>query len=243
MTMKMNAKKYDAVFPAFRNPPSIFRTLTAFTLIELLTVISIIAVLAAFSIPVVGAIKKKAYLNHASAEMVAIETALDRYKAAYGTYPPGNPNNSLISQLYYELVGTTNIGTALNPVYQTLDGYTNILQTAVTTAFGAGGFINCSKGGGEESIKAQTFLPNLNLNTQVGDNGYGVKLLVTSVGGPLPTYQAGILPVGVNPWRYVCPGTNNPNSYDLWVQIVIKPGQTNLICNWSGKTLINNPLP
>jgi hypothetical protein len=68
-----------------------------------------------------------------------------------------------------------------------------------------------------------------------------VTLLLGSVGGPDVTYQ----PFGVpdeNPWRYVSPGVNNPNSYDLWIQLVIG-GQTNLICNWNGQVQINSPLP
>jgi hypothetical protein len=39
------------------------------------------------------------------------------------------------------------------------------------------------------------------------------------------------------------PGTNNPKSYDLWVQLVIKPGTTNLICNWTKQIIVNSPLP
>ncbi len=47
---------------------------------------------------------------------------------------------------------------------------------------------------------------------------------------------------GINPWRYVNPGINNPNSYDLWVQLVIS-GRTNLVCNWSKQTQLDSPLP
>ena len=65
-------------------------------------------------------------------------------------------------------------------------------------------------------------------------------LLVTSVGGPDPNYSP--LPGGVNPFRYVYPGTNNPNSYDLWVQLVIR-GKTNLICNWNKQVTVNSPQP
>ena len=43
----------------------------------------------------------------------------------------------------------------------------------------------------------------------------------------------------MNPWRYAYPGTNNPGSYDLWVQLDIA-GNTNLICNWTKQVQINN---
>ena len=62
--------------------------LRAFTLIELLVVISIIAVLAAFLLPVAGAVRRQATIRTAQAEMAQLETAIDRYKSAYGFYPP-----------------------------------------------------------------------------------------------------------------------------------------------------------
>jgi len=68
---------------------------------------------------------------------------------------------------------------------------------------------------------------------------------VASVGGPDLTYN----PLGqqppppyINPWRYVYPGTNNPNSYDLWIELSIA-GQTNLICNWTKEVQKNTTLP
>ena len=85
---------------------------TGFTLIELLVVIGIMALLAALVLPVVGAVKKHQYIYHAQAEMAKLETAIDRYKAAYGFYPPDNhvssTSQAVVNQLYYELVGTTN---------------------------------------------------------------------------------------------------------------------------------------
>jgi hypothetical protein len=47
---------------------------------------------------------------------------------------------------------------------------------------------------------------------------------------------------GVNPWRYACPGTNNPTSYDLWIQLSIA-GTTNLVCNWTKQVQLNNAMP
>ena len=97
---------------AFSRPrPSTFGPRPAFTLIELLVVIAIMGVLAALIFPVLGEVKKRQYINHAQAEMAQLETAIERYKAAYGFYPPGNqlnPANPLVNQLYYELTGTTN---------------------------------------------------------------------------------------------------------------------------------------
>jgi hypothetical protein len=113
--------------------------------------------------------------------------------------------------------------------------------------FGAsvGGFVNCNKpGSGEDTPPARNFLPDLRPN-QIGTvtvNGIAISNLVASVGGPDATYMPLGL-VGVNPWRYNSSNpTNNPGSYDLWIQLSIG-GKTNCICNWSRQPQINNGLP
>jgi hypothetical protein len=43
---------------------------------------------------------------------------------------------------------------------------------------------------------------------------------------PIPTNP------GLNPWRYVSTNpTNNPNSFDLWAEIIVK-GERRIIGNW-----------
>jgi hypothetical protein len=68
-----------------------------------------------------------------------------------------------------------------------------------------------------------------------------VAILIGAAGGPDQKYQ----PFGVsdlNPWRYVCPGTNNPSAYDLWMQLSIS-GKKYLICNWNTQPVTGSPLP
>lgn len=59
----------------------------AFTLVELLTVIAIIAILAGMLLPVISAVKKKALVMRATAEMTDLVTAIQAYDQAYGRFP------------------------------------------------------------------------------------------------------------------------------------------------------------
>src|SRR5262249_51378249 len=59
----------------------------AFTLVELLVVISIIAILAAMLLPVLAAVKKKVQVKNAGMNMNDIVTALAGYEAAYSRFP------------------------------------------------------------------------------------------------------------------------------------------------------------
>lgn len=224
-----------------------------FTLVELLVVIAIIGVLAGFLFSVLKGVKKTQYIAHARAEMTQLETAIESYKNTYGFFPPDNGNtvsslsSALTNQLYYELVGTTNTSLPnVSPIiFQMLDGSSTIDSSISTAAFSVGGFINCSKpgAGGENSPAAKNFILELKpgQTKTITVNSKDVTIFTTSVRGPDPDYQ----PVGqpdVNPWRYRYPGVENPNGYDLWVQLKIG-GKTNLVCNWSTKVQVNNPLP
>jgi prepilin-type N-terminal cleavage/methylation domain-containing protein len=222
-----------------------------FTLIELLVVISIMALLAALTVSVLHGVSITKYRNVARAELGEIQTALERYKDQYGTYPPSNAigvgiyasplTNSLFPPLYYELCGVTNNLRA--NAFVTMDTIASINVNDVPKAFGMSGFVNCSRGSGDEGTPAKNFLLGLKANriASVSDNGVWVTNLVTSVGGPDSRY----MPLGVanaNPIRYVYPGVNNTKGYDLWVQLVIS-GKTNLICNWSTSPIFNSALP
>jgi prepilin-type N-terminal cleavage/methylation domain-containing protein len=215
-----------------------------FTLVELLVVISIMGVLAAFTIPVLKTLKAAQYKKVARVELEQLAAALDNYKNKYGAYPPSNGyGNALLPQLYYELSGVTH-DTSVK-TFTTLDGGSTISETDYSTAYKVGGVVNCTKGGGEDGVAAQNFLPGLKpneYNTYVTNTGtIRTTALITSVGGPDQNYRP-LIGVGLNPFRYVYPGTNNPSSYDLWVQLVIS-GKTNLICNWNRQPIVNSPLP
>jgi len=238
-------------------------TQVGFTLVELLIVIATIGILAALVMPVFSRVQIHAVIQRAQSERDQIETALERYHSKYGFYPPSNagvsaqfPLGALTNQLYYELVGTTNIGTAANANYLTLDYRITNTPVLAQQVFGVSGFMNCSRSGagGEDAVAAQSFLTGLKSSqlANVPVSGGTVSVLCTAahsdssyqpIPGPSPNSPVTTIDGRpANPWRYLYPGVNNPNSYDLWIQVFIG-GKTNLICNWKTDPQINSPLP
>ncbi len=230
------------------NPLAGAKARRAFTLIELLIVIAIIAILASLIFPVTGAMNRRKMIARAKAELGLLKMAIDNYQTKLGFYPPDNTNSFVLNQLYFELMGTTNNGT----YFITLDGGARVSVPAagpeLRQIFGPAvqGFANCSaRGASEEARAAQRFLRSDLKPAQVAavanPNFPNVKLLVCSIPGPYPirTPQVSALnPLNANPFRYNSSNpTNNPNSYDLWVDIVIA-GKTNRINNWSSEPII-----
>jgi prepilin-type N-terminal cleavage/methylation domain-containing protein len=212
----------------------------AFTLIELLVVIAIIGILAALTFPALRAAKIASTRSKVRAELRQVESAIEAYKVKYGFYPPDNPGRPQLNQLFYELQGTARKGAGL----VTLDGRETIPTASVPLAFGAGvsGFVNCTREGAEDDSKvAQSFLGNLRPDQYaILGNTVRYGVLVCSV--PWPATLGNILPgvPEVNPWRYVSSNpTNNPKSFDLWVDIQLG-GKTNRISNWNKEYQVVN---
>jgi len=67
----------------------------AFTILELLVVITIIIILAGLTIATMGYVQDKAKRSRAEAEIAAISAALENYKADNGIYPRGADTDSL----------------------------------------------------------------------------------------------------------------------------------------------------
>lgn len=207
----------------------------AFSLVELLIVIAIIAILASLVFPITKAVNRSKLRARAKAELAQIETAIETYKARIGVFPPDNPGYPGTNQLYYELVGTvlTNVGGVT--VYRTLDGGSELNAASFTTFFGpgVGGLVNTAKPTGDDERKGGVnCLPGLNV-AQIAVNPAGARVLVSSIKWPF-----GVNPPVYNPWRYNSSSpTNNPNSFDLWVDIIVD-GKTNRISNWSKEPLI-----
>ena len=217
----------------FRTPHSAHRTGRAFTLVELLVVISIIVVLAAATFPAVGTAKIAIMRARARSELAQIETAIERYKQKLGYYPPDNAPNWATNQLFYELLGTANSG----GIYQTLDQSAQIGAAILPTTFGPNvtGFMNCTRGGDDGLPGAVAFLKGLKPAQFLAiPNGY--TTLGTSLDGPFVFQNA--IGVKLNPWRYNSSSPRyNPKSFDLWID-VMAGSKTNRISNWSDKPLI-----
>lgn len=172
---------------------------------------------------------------------MVIAHAIDGYKDKLGHYPPdnavaGDPLHYAHSPLFYELRGTTAVmvnGTVT--AFNTLDGSVSITPANVSAAFGIGGFINCTRTAGDEGQPAQKFLPDLSAG-QYGDttvNGANCRLLGCAFDGPNAFAADPTSPRKFNPWSYNSSSpTNNPNSYDLWVDITIG-SKVYRINNWS----------
>ena len=193
---------------------------SAFTLMELLAVIGIIAILAAIVVGAVGGATTSSKLKRVEASLREIETAIEAYRSAFGSYPPDNPNNPAQPPLYYELVGTTTPSANPGSSFTTLDQRESISSADAQTYLGVPGFVN--------STAAKGFLKNLNPKKyrQLPGISADVELLIAPIEG------ANASDPKFNPWRYVSRNpTNNPGKFDLWAEVRIG-GQIRVIGNW-----------
>jgi type II secretion system protein G len=94
---------------AKNTPPPAWR---GFTLIELLVVITIIGILAGLVLGTAGYVQKKSALSRAEAEIAALSTALESYRAEYGAYPPNSASGTNGSIVLYQALCFSN---SLNP--------------------------------------------------------------------------------------------------------------------------------
>jgi hypothetical protein len=178
-------------------------------------------------------------VSRVKAELAALAMAIESFKDKYGFYPPdtgpenkwttdGN-NQALANPLYYELSGcliNTNNNTFRDPFFQT-----ELSSAELTTVFGRKGLVNASPNRGE----VRNFIPQIRTNhvVPITLSALGQKqayLLSVPVKGPPNVFDAS---GRKNFWRYrSTQPTNNPGSFDLWAEIVIR-NRTNIIGNWN----------
>ncbi len=217
---------------------------TAFTLVELLMVISVIGILASFTVGLARLASTRMKESRVRAELAQLVTAIDNYHATLGFYPPDNrsPNavdktvNSVTNALFYELAGTTL--TNADTAFVTKNGAELIpVISGVRSYFRAGGFAN--SGRDPKEVKS-FFNPKEKQIGQISDVP-DVDVLVAPVEWPLnkgfvPPFNDVNLPDKVkklNPWRYDASSTNRHNmkGFDLWAEYVVG-NQIKVIGNW-----------
>jgi prepilin-type N-terminal cleavage/methylation domain-containing protein len=205
----------------------------AFTLVELLVVISIIATLAGLVVGLAPTVGERMKESRIRAELAELQFAIESYKAKFGIYPPdhgsylsgtqadqqpGTRSLSGSSPLYYELSGVF-VDNA-NGVFLTADTKQSLSPVDIQRHFGRDGFINAAL-----LNRRRQFTHRLNDRQHAGisrkaDAG-GLEVLAVGFitdstskrgsGFPWPTdaktlaqYPAPIpANPGLNPWHYV----------------------------------------
>lgn len=198
----------------------------AYTLIEMLTVIAIIALLASLILVAMPAVTEKRARATAQGLRDALVAAIQNYQADLNAYPPDNPANPARPPLLYELTGTAAIMQGGAGATETVVRYDTRLHppapgqgytpTELGSLFNRKGFLNA----GTDGAFGKNYLPTLRSKQYAADPADPLPpdrrplFLVVPVKGPSGDF---------NPWRYVSSRpTNNPNAFDLWVEI--KPG-------------------
>ena len=203
------------------------RPLIAFTLIEMLVVISIMAMLAGLVVWGVSRAATTRKLNRVRTELQQLETVIDNYHENKGFYPPDNTNDCRKPPLFYELTGATNLGGK----YATIKG--DFPTSAnISELFYIDGFVN------SDPDEVKNFFPEIKsvqhrtITNIAGTPIIKLDALSVPLPGPtdLPSFDDDDRPI--NTWRYVSTKpTNNPASYDLWAEVVIG-GKVHIIGNW-----------
>jgi len=236
-----------------------FKGGAAFTLIEMLVVIAIIGILSSLiygSVRGVLIIVTKKQLN---TECHDLELKINRYKAAFGSYPPDNPENSAFSPLVYEVAGAvyTPANTLLAGSPPTFNRYGD--GSLLTTVEVAGyfspanqAFNNSGRNVGEIKL-LQELSPERVAKVLSNTQTNGVQVFQTRKGitsgtnyvyvdhsqSPAvtrPWNGTGVLTddagLPVNVWHYrTKPPLHNPGGFDLWTVVLLGNTPT-LISNW-----------
>jgi len=188
-----------------------------FTLIEMLMVIFIIALVAGMVIGVFALAGDNAKRKRVEAQLKQLEVAIERYHSKHGVYPPDNPANPNINQLFYELTGV--VVSSDGSTFTDYEG-----NTFNPSVFGVGGIVH------SDTKRPKNFLGDQVKTVDIG----GARMLSVPVDWPegFPNPPIPAKPT-VNVWRYNSSNPrHNKNSYDLWAEVVLG-GKLVTIANWN----------
>jgi len=226
--------------------PPVNNRRSAFTLIELLTVIAIIALLAGLVVGGTRYASTKIKESRIRAELNALATAIDAYHAKFNSYPPDNVDpvtkivNPITNSLYYELTGTI-VDPDGKPRFRLPNRQQWIGTSVINNYFHADGFLNAGPTPKDikqfASLKSEQHKPIVKSPVEVEVLTVPVDWPLKKAGLPPPFNSPDPAVQRVNPWRYVCTQpTNNPATFDLWAEYV-EGGKVRVICNWSKDVL------
>lgn len=215
-----------------RNNLKVGQGTRAFTLVELLVVISIIGIIAAMSVGAIRSASMKRDQSAVEAQKAKIILALEDYKGKFGSYPPDRPGTAVTNAhwnpLAYELGGMRRSGVN----FQAETDPSHVVTPAMLLSYyGLTGLLNATP---SATVRGKSFL-----NLKGGTSKTADYVLITNgVPGMGPVMLLKVAAehpaLADNVWFYRSYPTNghNPKSYDLWAEIKKSTGTTNTISNW-----------
>ncbi len=203
------------------------RAALAFTLIEMLTVITIMAIVAAMVVSMGAAASQKKKVAQVKAQEIGLVAMIENYYTKLNYYPPDNGNlataplynydgYAATNPLLYELTGGTNQTAGKSGsivVFNSLNANNVIVDNIYSNAFGRGGIANS-----DQSEPHDFFQPGPKPNEiALYDNVnlpfvYGLVVPVPLTSGTAHNF-----------WHYDSSSTNRHNmqSYDIWAEYSI----------------------
>ncbi len=208
------------------------RQTRAFTLVELLMVISIIGIIASLTVVGIASARGKKEEAAVKAQHAQLVLAIEDYKKQFGAYPPDNAivasNNAAWNPLAYELGGVRRSGANFISELDPAHTITTAGPAQLNAYFGLQGFVNVTSGS-----KAKSFI------TASGSGTSSTFVYLTNGTPGLPAVMLLQVPAehpngGINVWRYRAYPVrgHNPKTYDLWAEWKRRGGGTNVHGNW-----------